>query len=56
MGGKTANKIEEANKRKGIGAQRVKHPTTSLATNALIGDEEQNGKQKKQGAQIGHLL
>ena len=31
-------------KRKGIETQRVKHPTPSRAIDALIGDEEQNGK------------
>ena len=36
-------------KRKGIEAQRVKHPTPSWATGAFIGDEEENNK-KKQGA------
>ena len=40
---------------KGVEAQRVKPSTPSQATNALTGDEEQNGKQKraktkKQGA------
>ena len=34
-------------KRKGIEAHRVKNPTPSQATDALIGDEEQNGKQKR---------
>ena len=33
-------------KRKGVEAQRVKHPTQSRATGALIGDQEQNVKQK----------
>ena len=28
-------------------AQGVKHPTASRAIDALIGDEEQNGKQKR---------
>ena len=42
-------------KREGIEAQRVKHSTLFPATGALIGDEEENGKQKgtkrkKQGA------
>ena len=42
-------------KRKGIEALRVRHQTPSRATDALIGDEEKNGKQKrtkrkKQGA------
>ena len=39
--GKTGKK-----KRKGIKAKRVKHPTLSWATDALIGDEEQNGKRE----------
>ena len=34
-------------KRKGIEAQRMKHPTPSRAIDAIIGDEEQNGKQKR---------
>ena len=34
-------------KRKGIEAHRVKLPTPSQATDALTGDEEQNGKQKR---------
>ena len=42
-------------KREGNEAQRAEHPTPSRATDALTGDEEQNGKQKitnrkKQGA------
>ena len=32
---------------KGNEAQRVKHFTPSRVTNAFIGDEEQNGKQKR---------
>ena len=32
---------------KGIEARRVKHPAPSRATDALIGDEEQNGKEKR---------
>ena len=34
-------------KGKGIEAQRVEPPTPSRAIDALIGDEEQNGKQKR---------
>ena len=34
-------------KRKGFQAQRVRHPTPSQATEALTGDEEQNGKRKR---------
>ena len=37
-----------AKKRKGIEAQRVKPSTPSQAIDALIGDEEQNGEQKKE--------
>ena len=40
-------------KRKGIEALRVKHPTPSQAIDAIIREEEQNGKQdnkKKQEA------
>ena len=33
--------------RKGIEALRVKHPTPSRATDALIGDEKQNRKRKR---------
>ena len=40
-------KREGRKERKGIEAQRVKHPTPSQATNALTGDEGQNGKQKR---------
>ena len=38
---------EKRKKRKRIEAHRVKRPTPSQATNALTGDEEQNGKQKR---------
>ena len=44
--GKTREKSEEK-ERKGFEAQRVKPPTPTLAMDALIGEEEQNGKQKK---------
>ena len=48
-------KVRRVNKRKGIKPQRVKSSTPSRATDVLIGEEEQNGKQKrtkrkKQGA------
>ena len=48
-------KARRGKKKKGIEAQRVKHPTPYQATDALTGDEEQKGKQertkrKKQGA------
>ena len=39
--------MRRAKKRKGIETQRVKHPTPSRAFDALLGDEEQNGKQKR---------
>ena len=42
--GKTS---KEREKRKEIEAQRGKHPTSSRVTNALIGDEVQNGNQKR---------
>ena len=46
--GKEERKVRRGNKRKGIEAQRVKHPTLSWATNELIGDEEHmENKQKK---------
>ena len=37
-----------AKKREEIEAQRVKPPAPSQATDELIGEEEQNGKQKKE--------
>ena len=47
---RTNAKEEELRKKEGIEIQRVKPPTPSLKIDALIGDEEQNRKQKKQGA------
>ena len=52
---KKERKVRRAKKRKGIEARRVKRPTPSRVIDALIGDEEQNRKQKrtkgkKQGA------
>ena len=38
---------KRAKKRKGIDSQRAKLPTPTQAVDALIGDEEQNEKQKK---------
>ena len=35
-------------KKKRIEAERAKSPATTRETDALIGDEEQNGKQKKE--------
>ena len=43
---KKERQVRRAKKRKGIEAQRVKHPTTSQDVDGLIGDEEQIGKQK----------
>ena len=43
----TPRKEKRVEKRKGIEAQRVRHPTPCQATDALTGDEEQNGKQKR---------
>ena len=45
---KKERQVRREKKRKGIEAQTVKHSTPSRATYALIGDEEQNGKQKKE--------
>ena len=39
--------VRRAKKRKGIDSQRMKHPTPPRAIDALIGDEEQNGKLKR---------
>ena len=52
---KKERKVRIVKKMKGIDAERVKYSTAFQATDALIGDEEQNGKQKrtkrkKQGA------
>ena len=40
---KTEIKVSRVKKRKGIEAQRVKHPAPFRATDELIRDEEQNG-------------
>ena len=40
--------MRRAKKKKGIEGQMVKPSTPTRAINALIGDEEQNGKQKKE--------
>ena len=47
--------MRRVKKMKGIETQRVKHPTPSQTVDGLVGNEEQNGKQKrikrkKQGA------
>ena len=39
--------MRKGKKNKRIEAHRVKHPTSSRLTNALTGDEEENGKQKR---------
>ena len=46
-------KSRRGKKRKGFEAHRVKHTTSSLATNALTGDEEQNGKQENKKKETG---
>ena len=47
MGSARNNAKERAKKKKGIEGQRTKPLTPTLAIDALIGEEEQNGKQKK---------
>ena len=51
---KKERKVRGAKKRKGIEAQRVKHPNPSRVTDAPIGDEKQNGnkrtKRKRSGS------
>ena len=44
--------VRRAKKKKGIEEQRAKPPTPTRATNALIGDEEQNGKEKKETGSV----
>ena len=44
---KKERQVRREKKRKGIEAQTVKHSTPSLPTDALIGNEEQNEKQKR---------
>ena len=53
--GKHQHQLRRVKKRKRVEELRVKHPTPSRAINGLIGEEEQNRKQKrtnrkKQGA------
>ena len=43
---KKERKVRGMKERREIEAQRVKHPTSSQANDALIGDEEENGKIK----------
>ena len=50
---KKERKVRRGKKRKGIEALRVKHPTPSRATHALIGDEEQNGKEENRKKETG---
>ena len=45
---KKERQVGRTKKKKGIKAQRAKPPTQTRAFDALIGDEEQNGKQKKE--------
>ena len=45
---KKERQVRRTNERKGIDAQRMKHPIPSQTTDALIGDVEQNGKQKRE--------
>ena len=40
--------MRRTKKKKGIKARSAKPPPATQAIDALIGDEEQNGKQKKQ--------
>ena len=40
--------MRRGKKRKGVEAQRVRSPTSIRAIDALIGDEEQNGKESKE--------
>ena len=40
--------MRRGKRRKGIEAQKVKHPTPSQPTDAFIGDEEQNGKETEE--------
>ena len=40
--------MRRAKKKKGIKIQKAKLPTPTRATDAFIGDEEQNGKQKNE--------
>ena len=43
----TPRKEKREEGRKGIEALRVKHPRPSWATDALIGEEDQKGNQKR---------
>ena len=45
---KKERQVRRAKKTKGSKGQRKKLPTPTRAIDALIGDEEQNGKQKKE--------
>ena len=44
---KKERQVRRTKKRKEIEAKRMKPSTSFRATDALIGDEEQNGKQKE---------
>ena len=45
---KKERQVRRVKKKKGIEAQRAKPPTPIWAIEALIGNEEQNGKKKKE--------
>ena len=45
---KTERQVRRAKKTKRIKERRTKPPTTTRTIDVLIGDEEQNGKQKKE--------
>ena len=44
--------VRRAQKKKGIKGQRAKFISATRAIDALIGDEEQDGKQKERGSRI----
>ena len=50
---KKERRVRRTKKNKGIEAQGVKPPTQTRAIDALIGEEEQNGKQKKEEKERG---
>ena len=50
---KKERQVRRVKKRKGIKVQRVKPPTQSQATQILIGNEEQNGKQENKKKEAG---
>ena len=54
MGKREEGKTSEKSREKGSEGQRTKPPTPTRANDALIGKEEQNGKQKKETAILDH--